>query len=336
MPAHQNKQPKHIETHPPIDTQSVLQLVENSDEYRQEIADGQSRNRALARAGLHAAGVSEFPAIEELPDKYDVEDLYHKDDVERSQESDIYALVGNIQSFTHGIEGLRHLRRKRAEGWWVDSEQTDTLKARAVKFNHVLRHLMEDNPALKANHIEETVTGIYEQLNSGRWSHDPEGWDREKSWFAGEVAGLVRAMQQEYLAEQFAEEIKKQMEVEGKDFAYVTDVSVEDELKGVDAWVTLDGVTFPIDIKSNQTGVDSARKKEELYAKNRKRPAATARYITTDVESKDMRGTFRMSRRNRRKHTPDFLAKLYAARAEYIRLNPGQVTEEQPNYSLAT
>lgn len=335
MPAHQNKRPKNFETHPPIDTQGVIQLVESSDEYKQEIVAGQSRKRALARAGLRAAGVSEFPTIEELPDRYDIEDLYDKDGVERSHENDVYALVGNIQSFTHGIEGLRHLQRKRAEGWWVDSEKTDILKERTIKFNHILRHLMEGNPDLKASHIEETVTGIYEQLNKGRWDDDPDGWKTEKSWFADEVANRVRAMQQEYLAEQFAEEIKKQMENEDRDFSYVTDVSVEDELKGVDAWVTLDGVTFPIDIKSNQERVNSARKSEELRAKSKKRPAATARYITTDVESKDMRGAFRMSRRNRQKHTGDFLAKLYTARDEYVRLNPGQVTEQKINYSLA-
>ncbi|MEO7905202.1 MAG: hypothetical protein ABIR91_05425 [Candidatus Saccharimonadales bacterium] len=292
----------------PFDATEMISSVVSLPEYKRNLEEGNNAVRAFGRTGLELAGMRHSVRPE-------VEDTFEPDLKDANVDTIRYALIGELPSFIHGVEGIRA---------YYDTDQVDkraftSMKGRAARFNHTVKALIEQDKSLNFSAIETAVVTLYGVMNRDRWADNRAGYEREARWFTNQFDARLRGMQQEVLAHQIIETINDvdpiidpltkqkypRLEIN-------TNVSVEDDLHGTDMYITLDGVTFPIDIKASERTVDNARRKS-LH------PASI---ITTGITSLDLKGAFRINTKHARRAAPGMLEKLYAARAEYVAQHP--------------
>lgn len=285
-----------------LDAAEIVTSLVSKPEYEHNVHEGYATGRALARCALELAGMKHDTAIE---------DTYEPDLTHTTPEIAQSALIGTLPAFVHGIEGIRHFHTNGQ----LSSKEYRSMKGRAARFNHSVKAMIEQDTSLNFRNITDTVTTLYGVMNRERWGTDRNGYEREAKWFSGQFDARLRGMQQEVLGHQIIEAInqvdpvidsktgKKQPRVEVN-----TNVSVEDDLGGADMYVTLDGVTFPIDIKASERTAEQTRKKSS-HPKS---------IITTGITCDELQGAFRVNSKRARKAAPAMLQKLYAAREEYL------------------
>ncbi|NCU37989.1 hypothetical protein EOL96_02950 [Candidatus Saccharibacteria bacterium] len=298
----------------PLDIAEIIEKIATSDEYERNRNSG-SVERTIGRAALEMAEMDHDLANEE---NYDPEKLA------KTPEAVLYRLVGTLPQYVYGIEGMRHCFRP-------DQSQThefQTHKRRAIKFNHSLKAFIDSDPTLKYSNVVSFVTDMYGVMHSQRWGNDTKGWHQEQRWFKSQIEQVVKGIVQEVLARQIIEAINVNHstvnEATGEKIPKVivnANVSVEDDAKGADMYVTLDGVTFPIDIKASERTAHHARKKT-------RHPKSI---ITTGIPHEELLGNFRVSSKRARRSAPDMLAKLYEAREEFLSLQ----AQKTNDYAMA-
>ena len=130
-------------------------------------------------------------------------------------------------------------------------------------------------------------------------------------------------MQHEVIASQIITAIGELTDEDGNpiDISVNTNVTIQDEVKGVDMFVTLDGVTFPIDIKASERTAQHARKKSRT-------PNSI---IATGVHTRELGGAFRLPNDKALAFAPSMLAKLRVARDEHL----ATLQTSQRNHALA-
>lgn len=253
--------------------------------------------RALARTAFIRAGM--FPKVVDEK-KYNVKKLA------TTPEARLDRMVGTLPQFVEGLEGMRsHFRDEPPQ-----SAEFQAAKHRVIRFNHSLKALLEADENLDAENLVVVVTDMYGVMYSDRWGNDVEGWHAEQAWFKQHIDQSVRGMQHEVIASQIITAIGELTDEDGKpiDISVNTDVSIQDEVRGVDMFVTLDGVTFPIDIKASERTAQHARKKS-------RKPNSI---IATGVHTRELGGAFRVSPDKARTLAPSLLEKLRTARNEHL------------------
>lgn len=278
----------------------IIDNIVESSEYLDNREKGYSVYRALARSALELAG---------MDSKTNFEDDYSPEELDNTPEANLNTLFGTMPSFVYGLEAIRHHHEESR----LPSREYRSHKSRATKFNHAVKNLISGDPGLRFNNAVDTVSILYGVTNSHRWEGDSDGWQKEQKWFREQIEQRMRGMQQEVLAAQLIESINEVYPSDGEQprVSVESDVSVEEDLRGTDLMVTLDGVTFPIDIKASERTVQNTRRKSS-------HPMAV---MTTGISSKDLGGNFRVSAKRARRHAPDMLAKLQAAREEFLNSN---------------
>lgn len=303
-----------------LDVNNIVESIVNTRTFENNVDEGYSRPRALARSALELTGMDH---------RLTSEDTYEPDLSETNLETSLNAMVGALPAFVHGIEGIRAYH---TEGN-ISSREYRSMKGRAAHFNHTVKSIIKQNTSLSFENIANTVSTLYGLTNRDRWGDDRSGYEKEAKWFNGQFDGLLRGMQQEVLAQQVIQAINLVDPIidsqTGKERPRViidTNVSVEDDLKGADMYITLDGVTFPIDIKaSERTAMNTRRKSSHPES-----------IITTGFSSYELDGAFRVNTKLAKKAAPDMLQKLYAAREEFIHKNHLSQANSTRSHELAT
>lgn len=286
-----------------LDATEIITSLADQPEYARNLEDGYGTSRALARCALELVGMEHDNHLE---------DTYEPDLADTTPEIALNALVGTLPAYVHGLEGIRHFHTKGK----MPKQVYRSMKGRAALFNHAVKAVVEQNPTFTFSNVADTVSTIYGATNRDRWGDDRQAYEQEAKWFKTQFEGVLRGMQQEVVAHQVIETINQinpiinpQTGEKRPRVAIDTNVSVEDDLKGADMYITLDGVTFPIDIKASERTAENTRKKSS-------HPRAV---ITSGVVSIELNGAFKATTNQARKAAPAMLKKLYAAREEYIR-----------------
>lgn len=298
-----------------LDATEIVTSLVSKPEYERNISEGYTSGRALARCALELAGMSHDTALE---------DTYEPQLADITPETARNALIGTLPAFVYGLEGIRQFHT----GGNVSSKEYRSMKGRAARFNHSVKAMIEQDTSLVFRNVTDTVTTLYGVMNRERWGADRSGYEKEAKWFSAQFEARLHGMQQEVLAHQIIDTINQVDPVidpeTGKKQPRVsidTNVSIEDDLHGADMYITLDGVTFPIDIKASERTAENTRKKSS-HPKS---------IITTGITSDELYGAFRINSKRARKAAPAMLQKLYAAREEYLALQ----TATTPELALA-
>ena len=315
---------------PQLDPLATADRILESDEMRQEKEAGYSHKRAIARAALRLAGVQEFPEVavrgpegESYPANdgqemtHSDEDLFDPRELDRTSDATMYAMVGSLQSFVKGYEGVRHARNSSR----VDRDTFQADKARMIRFNHIVRHLAESDPALRMSDVQQTAVTLYQASNIDRFTPDSiDEFSQESAQFSREIGNVMNGMREELVAEQLINAAARQHESDPSlpDISCNSEVSLEDDARGADLFVTLDGVTFPVDIKASPTAVDRARAKQSRRAHSDSTPE---QILCTGVPRAALGDRFRLSNKNAGRYADAFINRLYAAREAYLEAN---------------
>lgn len=294
-----------------LDTDEIIGTIASSPEFQDNLEAGYNLNRSLARTALSMVG-RENSTSDRLED--DLEDDYEPLTEEADRDKAIMAIAGTLDSFVHGLEGIRHHH----EVGYLDRSTYSSLKGRAARFNHAVKALIEQDPELTFADITTVVTDLYGVLNRQRFGDDRQGFDAEAAWFKKQLESRLRGMQHEVVARQVIEAINKTDPVVDPETGARSprveadpNVSVEDDLKGADLYVTLEGVTFPIDIKASERTAAACRKKS-------RHPKSI---LTSGITSHKLAGAFQADEVSTRRAAPAMLKQLYEARQEFLQQN---------------
>ena len=253
--------------------------------------------RALARTAFIRAGM--FPKVKDER-RYDAKKLA------TTPEARVDRMIGTLPQYVEGLEGMRqHFRDTPPQ-----SGEFHAAKHHVIRFNHSLKALLEADENLDAENLVMVITDMYGVMNSDRWGDDKDGWHSEQAWFKQHIDQCVRGMQHEVIASQIITAIGELTDEDGNpiDISVDTNVTIQDEVRGVDMFVTLDGVTFPIDIKASERTAQHARKKS-------RKPNSI---IATGIHTRELGGAFRVSPDKARTLAPSLLEKLRTARNEHL------------------
>lgn len=135
----------------------------------------------------------------------------------------------------------------------VSKKTVEASKLRLVEFNHAVQDMLDSDPTIEFDEIVAFLSTMHGVINRNRWGDDKTGWNQEAAWFHHQVEVTVRGMQQEIFGEQIASHIP------GVVVERPTDP--HDDLRGVDRWITMNGVRFPVDFKASYETARHAREK---------------------------------------------------------------------------
>ena len=287
-----------------LDAKEIVGSIQNTAEYQRNAEDYPQR-RALARTALELVGMDK--------DEYS-EDNFEPELREMTREESLRALVGTLPGYTHGLEAMR---LQYEDNTSLKPHEYKSMKARAVRFNHSVKELISHDDGLLFQNVVAMVTDLHRRDNRSRWGNDragSNGYDQEARWFKKKFEGALNGMRHEYLAYKIIQSIADMPLAEGQTEADRPQISVNhhvstaEDLRGADLIVTLDGVTFPIDIKASKRTADNVKAKSS-------HPEAI---ITTGVSNEEFKGTFQVSQDIINAQAAPMLEKLYNARQEFL------------------
>lgn len=297
-----------------LNVEEIIDTLKDTPEFKSNQQMGYPFQRLIARSALELAGMdhhAEWP--NEEADAF-MEDTFEINPNTVDAESALNAIIGLMPGFIHGIEGLRHSKTIEP----LSRDAYKSMKRRTAQFNHAVKALIEQDPTLDAATVVNTVTTLYGVMNRRcRWGDDREGYEKEALWFKNQFECTVRGMQQEVVARQVIEEINRLFPVKNskkgkktkKRVAVDSNVSAEADMHGADMYVTLDGVTFPIDIKASERTAERVRNKVSSHPMS---------IITSGIEHYEFNGGFSVSPERAAQAAPGMLQKLLAARKEFL------------------
>ena len=228
--------PLATELHPPyLDVSSTIDGLVTSKEFTKYRDEGMSVEPALTKS---AHALEHSLSTDEGSGNPEQRKLAH-----------LYGVIAELPEFTHGIEGLCHHHQVEL----LDKRTVEASKLRLVLFNHKIQELLRDDPTIEYDELVEFLSTMHGVLNSTRWGEDHDGWHQEASWFHGQIEKTIHGMLQEIYGDQIASAIP------GVTVEQPTDP--RDDLRGIDRWVTMDGVRFPVDFKASYATARHAREK---------------------------------------------------------------------------
>lgn len=264
-----------------LDAGSAIETILSSDVFDEKRKSGISAEHALV---LTAKQVSR--------DMRSQGDL----DPEARKQADSLAILGHLDDFTHGLEALRHHHHNEQLG----SRASKRAKLRLVGFNHAVQDMLDNDPTIEFDEIVGFLSDMHGVINRSRWGEDTEGWHKEAAWFRQQLERTVHGMQQEIFGEQIA--------------SHIPGVTVErpedprDDLRGIDRWVTKDGVRFPVDFKASYSTAQKARGKV----------SHPDQIVYTGVEGQRFRKALRLDTRDIDMRTEQMARQLDRAKEAYI------------------
>ena len=280
-----------------LNVYDVVGAIAETPEYTRNRRIGYSTQRAFARTALELSGMDRRT-------KY--EDEYELDTKTATRESALNAMVGSLDSFVYGYEGMRHNNTIEQQS----RRAFHSFKKRMARFNHATKALIDSDPTVEFGSVSATILDLYGVFNRERWHSDAAGYKQEASDFKKQIEGVLRGMYQEVAAVRIIEALREN----GTDNSVNPHVSAEEDKNGADLLVTLDGVTFPVDIKASARSVQSSRERS-------KHPHAI---MTTGIPAPRSGDSFEISPDAARAVADRMLSNLYAARTEFLAAKSNQ------------
>lgn len=165
----------------------------------------------------------------------------------RSREGDVFDVISKIDTFASSQAKLESLKSRNAPR----QEKLPYLRD-VIEFNHAVKQMVNNNPSLKFDEVVAFVTKMYMLSNQQEIRNLKSQEEREAQlgWFKNTTSVTLNGMRHELGAEQILGTID--------DLDY-EDISTEDELHGVDYFVTIGDKRCGIDIKAGQHRTAEAR-----------------------------------------------------------------------------
>ncbi|MEO5949399.1 MAG: hypothetical protein ABIP74_03275 [Candidatus Saccharimonas sp.] len=218
-----------------LDVSSVLDGLAESKEFTESREQGLSVEHALTKSARSLAHDMSSGEDEATP--------------EQRKLAHFYTIISQLPDFTHGLEAVRHHHQVEP----LSKRVVEASKLHLVEFNRAIQDLLRDDPTIEFDELVEFLSTMHGVLNRTRWGDDHDEWHKEAAWFRGQAEKRIHGMQQEIFGEQIARAIP------GVVIEQPTDP--RDDLRGIDRWVTMDGVRFPVDFKASYAAARHAREK---------------------------------------------------------------------------
>lgn len=274
--------------HRKLSPSDLAETIGNSDEYRQERDQHpDDRITAVASAAIRIAS------------RLETKHGYLNDEATQLN------VIGHIDSFATAQENLDELRSQGAS-----FEETLPYKRQVIAFNHALKDMIDNNPSLDFNDVLLLVNSMYAGMHSDTFAKlSLQEHQAALERLDSSVRSTLNGMRHEIGYEQIIGALQRQ----GIDIDYEPTTD-EDELRGVDMFIILNGVRFSIDIKA------SRRKTEETRANSRRPNRIVQSHISNaDFLSNGVTGDgFRISNEVAERLAPTVLDDLNAARNEEL------------------
>jgi len=227
--------PLATESHPHyLDVSSTIEGLAMSKEFTEFREQGLSVEHALTKSARSLA--------------HDMSSGEGADSPEQRTLTHFYTIISKLPDFTHGLEAVRHHHQVEP----LSKRIVEASKLHLVGFNHAIQDLLRDDPTIEFDELVEFLSTMHGVLNRNRWGDDHDEWHKEAAWFRGQAEKRIHGMQQEIFGDQIASAIP------GVIIEQPTDP--HDDLRGIDRWVTMDGVRFPVDFKASYAAARHARK----------------------------------------------------------------------------
>lgn len=213
----------------------------------------------------------------------------------KSPEACVYDLISTIDEFARAERQLAALGETDASR----AERVPHIRS-IIRFNHAAKALIDSDPSIGFNQLVTFTVRMHQAMHRD----DPESGDEaidhaNKVWLHNAVSDRLHGMRNELAVEQ----ILWALDDESLEYEETT---IEDELHGVDLFITQNGRRYGIDIKASQAAVDKAR----LTSPH------PGRIIWSQLSWEDFNGGFRISDELARKKAPGLKRALSrAARA---------------------
>lgn len=159
----------------------------------------------------------------------------------RTHEADVYFVISKIDSFATSQAKLDKLRDKGARR----SEKIPFLRE-VIEFNHAVKDMVNNDPSLRFSDVIGFITNMYIRAHANFKDSSQEDRRSRIEWFYNSCRSSLNGMRHELGFERILGQIE--------DIEY-RETNIDDELKGVDYYITKNGITFPIDIKASETSV---------------------------------------------------------------------------------
>lgn len=167
----------------------------------------------------------------------------------KSPDAAVYTLISTIDGFASSVHTLDRLQAHNAS-----SEEKYKHKVNVLHFNHAIKEVIDTHPKATPDELTAFVIDMYSASHHNQHS-DIREWEKERDTLRDYVEQHIYGMQHEILGEQIIEL------TEGVE-AYDPEVSINEEMKGIDGKVTMHGHTFVIDIKGSENAVIKSRQSE--------------------------------------------------------------------------
>lgn len=213
------------------------------------------------------------------------------------KEADSLRIVSQLGEFTHGLEAIRHHHHVEP----LSRRELEAAKLRTVKFNHAVQDMLMHDPTVEFDELVSFLSTMHGVLNRQRWADDQAGWTTEANWFHHQLEITIHGMQQEIFGEQIA------LSIPGVTVERPTDP--REDLRGIDRWITMDNVRFPVDFKASYATARHARSKAPH----------PEQVVYTGVEGLRFRKTLRLDTKDIAMRTEQMRRSLELAKQAYMR-----------------
>ncbi len=194
-----------------------------------------------------------------------------------SLDSALLSVTASLGTFIEAYQEVDSAREDRAKRSITrESSAMNELKCKyLIPFNHLLKLLINEGSNLSINQLSEALTRVHTAVFAPYNALHPDDIKLiedtpNPSMVLNELKQCINAMRHEVAAESM-------LSAAGIEYDYA--VSVEEDARGVDIIVYIDGKRIPIDIKSSRQGVSRAFEKR-----------STAHAVYTGLEAQDFTG----------------------------------------------
>lgn len=164
----------------------------------------------------------------------------------RTPEGDKFDVISRLGDFVDNSAKLQELSESHAR-----FERKKPYLEGVIEFNHALRAMIDSDPNRSLPEIGNFLANMYTATYQP--NTDPTVWPNKLNYFNQQLSAVLIGMRHEIAAEQIIGTMN--------DVEYDTDVTNEEEMNGADGFVTMNGLTFPVDIKASLQAVERARQK---------------------------------------------------------------------------
>lgn len=199
-----------------------------------------------------------------------------------TRESAVYNLLSHLDSYADAQYDLDVLRSDEAEGVRIPYEEKEPHLQEVVAFNHAAKELVNLDPRITFNELHNFIMFMYTRQHS----HELDGLDEDGrteylQWLSQAMSATLEGMRHELAYEQ----IVGALQAQGEDIEY-EETTPEQELKGVDYWITYEGKRIKVDVKKNPLSI--------------KKP----HHVVSHVRFEDFNGGFRISNETAQTRAP--------------------------------